>query len=78
MIALVRNRRYVVPTLAAPFRGLLRVSPQPEPEPEREPEPLLSPGRGGEHDDLLPLLGRSGGAGTAVLERIPDTSQRDR
>jgi len=78
VIALVRNRRYVVPTLAAPFRGLLRVSPQPEPEPEREPEPLLSPGRGGEHDDLLPLLGRSGGAGTAVLERIPDTSQRDR
>jgi len=57
-----------VPALAAPFRGLPSVSPQPEPEPE--PEPQLSPSRGGEHDDLLPLLGRSGGAGTAVLERI--------
>ena len=74
VVALVRNRRYVVPALAAPFRGLPSVSPQPEPE----PEPQLTPSRGGEHDDLLPLLGRSGGAGTAVLERIQARPGRDR
>jgi hypothetical protein len=62
LVALVRNRRYVLPVLAAPFRGVPSVAPHPEPEPQ------LSLGRGGEHGDLLPLLGRSGGAGTAVLE----------
>jgi cation:H+ antiporter len=74
VVALVRNRRYVVPALAAPFRRLPGVSPQPEPA----PEPQLAPSRGGEHDDLLPLLGRSGGAGTAVLERIQTRPGRDR
>jgi hypothetical protein len=72
VVALVRNRRYVVPALAAPFRGLPSVSPQPEPQ----PEPELAPSRGGGHDDLLPLLGRSGGAGTAVLEAPARSRQR--
>ena len=71
VVALVRNRRYVLPALAAPFRGLRGVPPQ------QEPEPQLSPDRGGEHDELLPLLGRSGRAGTAVLERIETRPGRD-
>jgi len=71
VVALVRNRRYVLPALTAPFRGLRGVSPRPEPEPQ------LSLERGGERDDLLPLLGRSGGAGTAVLERIETRPERD-
>jgi len=62
VVALVRNRRDVLPALTAPFRSLPSVSPAPEPEPQ------LSLSRGGEHGELLPLPGRSGGAGTAVLE----------
>ena len=74
VVALVRNRRYVLPVLAAPFRGLRGPAPHPSPSPQPgaapRPEPGLQPSlsRGGERGDLLPYPGRSGGAGTAVLE----------
>ena len=74
VVALVRNRRYVLPALAAPFRGLRGPAPHPSPSPQPgaapRPEPGLQPSlsHGGERGDLLPYPGRSGGAGTAVLE----------
>jgi hypothetical protein len=64
--ALVRNRRYVLPALAAPFRGLPGPAVPSEPGPGSGPR--LSPGHGEERGDPLPYPGRPGGAGTAVLE----------
>jgi cation:H+ antiporter len=44
LVALIRNRRQILPTLAAPFRTQRGPSPEParEPEPEPEPQPSLS------------------------------------
>ena len=39
LVALIRNRRHILPALAAPFRALPGSSPDPAPEPEPAPEP---------------------------------------
>ena len=73
VVALVRNRQYVLPALTAPFRGLPGPAPQ---APPLEPGLRLSPGHGEERGDLLPYSGGSGGAGTAVLEAPARTRSR--
>jgi hypothetical protein len=73
VVALVRNRQYLLPALTATFRGLPGPAPQ---APPLEPGLRLSPGDGEERGDLLPYSGGSGGAGTTVLEAPARTRSR--
>jgi cation:H+ antiporter len=42
LVALIRNRRHILPALAAPFRSLPGSSPEPAPQSAPAPEPALT------------------------------------
>ena len=80
LVALVRNRRYVLPVLAAPFRGLRGPAPQPGPEPaaRAEPQPSLSRRRA-QRPAALPgqvRRGGHGGPGGSGAVRAADRADR--